>query len=73
MRITSEILKNFDQSAVEVTDCNGSTHRGWFIKIDGRYKLFPYDDIWSVYAYKVSHIKSIKHLTNDFEVKDNGK
>lgn len=70
MRITKEILKNFDQSAVEVVDCNYSTHRGWFIKINNEYKLFPFDTIWSVYVYKVSHIKSIKHLTNNFEVKD---
>lgn len=69
MRITNEILKNFDQCPVEVVDCNGIAHRGWFIKIDGIYKLFPYDSIWCTYVYRVSHIKSIKHLTNDFEVK----
>lgn len=69
MRITNEVLKNFDQSPVEVVDCNGFAHRGWFIKIDNQYKLFPYDTIWNVYVYKVSHIKSIKHLTNNFEVK----
>ena len=70
MRITNEILKNFNQSAVEVVDCNGFAHRGWFIKINNEYKLFPFDDIWSVYVYKVSHIKSIKHLTNNFEIRN---
>ena len=70
MRITNEVLKNFNQCPVEVVDCYNITHRGWFIKIDNQYKLFPYDTIWNVYVYKASHIKSIKHLTNNFDVKD---
>lgn len=72
MRITKEILNNFNQCPVEVIDCYGIVHRGWFIKIDNQYKLFPYDTIWVVYCYKVSDIKSIKHLTNNFEVEDKG-
>lgn len=70
-RITNELLNNFNQCPVEVVDCNGFAHRGWFMKINNEYKLFPYDSIWNVYTYKVSHIKSIKHLTNNFEVKGN--
>lgn len=69
MRITREVLKNFNQCPVEVVDCYGVAHRGWFIRIDNKYKLFPYDTIWTIYGYKVSDIKSIKHLTNNFEVK----
>lgn len=69
MRITNKILENFNECSVEVVDCNNSTHRGWFIKIGKEYKLFPFDSIWYVCVYKASHIKSIKHLTNDFEVK----
>lgn len=72
-RITSELLNNFNQCPVEIVDYNDSTHRGWFIKIDNKYKLFPYDTIWVVYSYRVSDIKSIKHLTNNFEVKDSGR
>ncbi len=68
MRITNEILKNFNECPVEVVDCSGSTHRGWFIKIGKEYKLFPFDSIWYVCVYKASHIKSIKHLTNDFGI-----
>ncbi len=70
MKITDEILKNFNECPVEVVDCKGLAHRGWFIKIDNKYKLFPYNDIWNVYVYKASHIKSIKHLTNNFKVEE---
>ena len=73
MEITTKTLTNFNQSAVEITDWNNISHKGWFIKIDNEYKLFPFDTIWNVYVYKASHIKSIKHLTNNFEVKEKDK
>jgi len=69
MKITTKTLTNFNQSAVEVTNLNNISHKGWFIKIDNKYKLFPFDTIWNVYVYEASHIKSIKHLTNNFELK----
>jgi len=69
MKITTKTLTNFNQSAVEITNLNNISHKGWFIKIDNEYKLFPFDTIWNVYVYKASHIKSIKHLTNNFELK----
>ena len=69
MKITNEILKNFNQCPVEVVDIWNKINRGWLIKIGNEYKLFPFNDIWVVYVYKVSHIKSIKHLTNNFEIK----
>ena len=69
MKITTKTLTNFNQSAVEITDWNNVSRKGWFIKIDNEYKLFPFDTIWNVYVYKASHIKVIKHLTNNFELK----
>ena len=66
MGITNEILNNFNQCPVEVVNYNGVARKGWFIKIDNEYKLFPFDTIWNVYVYKASQIKSIKHLTNNF-------
>ena len=69
MKITIKTIINFNQSAVEITDWNNISHKGWFIKIDNEYKLFPFDTIWNVYVYKASQIKSIKHLTNNFELK----
>ena len=69
MKITTKTLTNFNQSAVEITNLNNISHKGWFIKIDNKYKLFPFDTIWNVYVYEASHIKSIKHLTNNFELK----
>ena len=73
MKITNKTLINFNQSAVEITDWNNVTRKGWFIKIDNEYKLFPFDTIWNVYVYKASHIKLIKHLTNNFEVKNSNR
>ena len=70
MKITTKTLTNFNQSAVEIIDWNNISHKGWFIKIDNEYKLFPFDTIWNVYVYKASHIKSIKHLTNNFELRN---
>ena len=72
MRITNEILKNFNESAVELTDLNNNTRYGWFIIRKNDYLLLPFGTIWNTYSYKVSHIKSIKHLTNNFEVKGKG-
>lgn len=69
MNITKETIKNFDESAVEIVDYLNNVHRGWFIIKNYRYKLFPFDTIWAVYTFKLSHIKSIKHLTNNFELK----
>ena len=66
--ITKEILKNFNECAVEIIDCDNKVNRGWFINIDGRYKLFPFDTIWETYVYTVGAIKSIKHLTNNLQI-----
>ena len=67
-RITKEILKNFNECAVQVVDTYNNSHLGWFICNKGKYKLFPLNTIWETYTYKVSHIKSIRHLTNNFKV-----
>ena len=69
MRITSTTIKNYNEHAVEIIDWNNTIRKGWFIKIDNQYKLFPFDDIWNVYVYKPSQIKSIKHLTNGVVLK----
>ena len=69
-KLTKETIKNFDESAVEIVDCFNNVHRGWFIIKNYRYKLFPFDTIWTVHTFKLSHIKSIKHLTNNFELKE---
>ena len=58
-------------NAVELTDCDGITKKGWLVPVVHykEYALLPLDDIWSTYTYKASHIKKIKFLTNSYEIK----
>lgn len=68
--ITREKLENFLGHAVELEDCNKHIVKGWFIKTEPKlYSIFPLDDIWRVYGFRLSHIKRIKFLTNGFEIK----
>lgn len=69
--MTRKKLQNCLFQAVELTDCDGITKKGWLIPVYHYkdYCLLPFDDIWHTYIYKVSHIKKIKFLTNGYEIK----
>ncbi len=69
MKLNKETIKNFIECPVEIIDCNNKVNKGWLIQKDDIYKLLPFDTIWNVYVYKISHIKSIKHLTNNFQLR----
>ena len=67
--ITKEKLENFLYSAVEIEYTDGMIQKGWFVKRGRDYTLLPFDNIWITYNSKLSAIKRIKFLTNDFEIK----
>lgn len=67
--ITIKKLECFVKSAVELIDIDGEVHYGWFIKDGNKYELYPFDSIKNIYAFKASHIKSIKHLINGYEIR----
>ena len=66
MRI-SEQLKKFLGHAVELVDSHNHTHQGWLVKEGKFYNLYPLDDIWHIYTYSASRIKTVKFLTNGYE------
>lgn len=66
--MTKEEIKNFNESAVEIKDKDGYINRGWFVIVDGEYKLYPFDTIWIIHKYTLGGIKFIRHLTNDYEI-----
>lgn len=66
--MTKEEIKNFNESAVEIKDKDGYISKGWFVIVDGEYKLYPFDTIWFIHKYTLGGIKFIRHLTNDYEI-----
>lgn len=67
--MTKEEIKNFNECAVEIKDSDGHINKGWFVIIDGKYKLFPLNSIWDIHTYTLTSIVSIRHLTNGYEEK----
>ena len=63
----SEQLKKFLGHAVELVDSHNRTYQGWLIKEGRFYNLYPLGDIWHIYTYLASHIKTIKFLTNGYK------
>ena len=68
--MTKEEIKNFNECAVEIKDSDGHINKGWFVIIDGKYKLYPFDTIWIIHNYTLGSIKFIRHLTNDYEIEE---
>lgn len=69
--ITSKKLENFINMPVKLIDCDDRILYGWFIKgtMKYYYVLLPFNDIWNTYSFRASHIKSIKFLTNGYEIR----
>lgn len=67
--ITIKKLECFEKSAVELIDIDGGIYQGWFIKDGNKYELYPFNNFTAIYIFKASHIKSIKHLTNGYEIR----
>ena len=69
--ITSKKLENFINMPVKLTNYDDTNFYGWFIKGTMKYYyiLLPFTDIWNTYSFRASHIKSIKFLTNDYEIR----
>lgn len=68
-KITKTNLKNLDLCCVEITDINNHKEKGWLVIRDNNYFLLPLESIWYRRIYKISHIKSIRVLTNGLELK----
>lgn len=66
--MTKEEIKNYNEHAVEIKDKDGYISKGWFIIVDGKYKLYPFDTIWTIHTYTLGSIRYIRHLTNDYEI-----
>lgn len=68
--ITKKKLENFLDKPVKLVNFEDNTFYGWFVKRDNVYLVLPFD--WSnqsIYGFRASHIKSIKHLTNEYEIR----
>ena len=68
-KITKTNLKNLDLCCVEITDTNNHKEKGWLVIRDNNYLLLPLESIWNRRIYKISHIKSVRILTNGLELK----
>ena len=71
LKLTRKNIECFNLCAVSLVDIDNHKREGWLV-IDyekDEYKILPFDDIWNIYNYKFSHIKSIKHCTNGYELK----
>ena len=72
IKLNKETIRNFDLSAVELIDINNVRYQGHFIIKNERtrckYLLLPFNNYFTSYAFSLSHIKSIKHLTNNVAI-----
>lgn len=68
--MTKERLEVFINQPVELVDFGGDIYAGYLV-IDkykaNYYTVLPFDWHKSIYTFRVSHIKSIKFLTNGFK------
>ena len=67
--MTKKKLENCLYQAVEIEDCDGIYNCGWLVKRNNEYVLLPLHTIWNIYFYKVSHIKSVRFLSNNHIIK----
>ena len=70
--MTRERLEAFINQPVELVTIDGDTYSGYFVinkyKVN-YYAVLPFDWHESVYAFRASHIKSIKFLNNGHMIK----
>ena len=70
--MTKERLEAFINQPVELVTVDEDTFSGYFV-IDkykaNYYVILPFDWHESVYAFRASHIKSIKFLNNGYTIK----
>lgn len=68
-KLTKNNIKNLDLCCVEITDINNQKDKGWLVIKNNDYLLLPLVSKWYRRIYKISHIKSIRVLTNGMEYK----
>ena len=68
--MTREELKNFNECAVEIKDSDGHINKGWFVIVNGKYRLYPFDTIMAIHSYTVGSIKYIRQLTSNYEIRE---
>ena len=69
IKLNRETIVNFDLKPVEVTDIHGEKWRGHFVIRGKKYYVLPFNDFFTTYVFHLSHIKAIKHLTNNVVIK----